>query len=268
MKTNPFLIIFVLSLTSCGKFEENSLLKYSDENKSYQITKIEKNLNENDSLIRKENKSVQFYDSKNRLINSDNISFYFYNSNDKLSEIKSVYKREGKGIISKIISKKYFYDKSNNLVKIADGIEKENTIKKLKYDKFGKLTSEINRLETINYEYSNDKVSKKTIIENNEVSKISEYQYNKSNQITIEDWVFSGTNKMRTYYKYYPNKKLFSERDSSFSKATNPNQVIETLTEYYYDKKDSIIEIRQLERVLSDKEFKLAAKTKFEYKKE
>ncbi|QLC65927.1 hypothetical protein LPB248_06410 [Flavobacterium sp. LPB0248] len=72
---------------------------------------------------------------------------------------------------------------------------------------------------------------------------------------------------MRSYYKYYPNNKLFSKRDSSYSKITNPNQYVEFLTEYYYDNKDSIKEIRNLGRVSCEKDFKLRGKAKFEYLK-
>ena len=72
---------------------------------------------------------------------------------------------------------------------------------------------------------------------------------------------------MRTYHKYNSNNKLFSERDSSYSKVTNPNQFIEFLTEYYYDKNDSIIEIRKLGRIYSEKNFKIRGKTKFRYLK-
>ncbi len=73
---------------------------------------------------------------------------------------------------------------------------------------------------------------------------------------------------MKTYYKYNSNNKLFSKRDSSFSTVTNPNQYIEFLTEYYYDKNDSLIEIRKLGRIYTEKEFKIRGKTKFKYLKE
>ncbi len=123
-------------------------------------------------------------------------------------------------------------------------------------------------LETINYEYLNGKISKKTIFEDNEISRISEYKYDKLNRIETEDWVFSGTNRMRTYYKYNSKNKLFSERDSSFSNVINPNEYVEFLTEYYYDKNDSIIEIRKSGRIHSENEFKIRGKTKFSYLKE
>ncbi len=268
MKRHFFLLILLCSLTSCGNLEENSLLEYSEKNKSYQITKTENNLDEKDSIIRRETSETNVYDSKNNLINSNNITFYFYNSQNKLSETKSVYKREGKGLISKILKRKYLYDKNGNLIKIIDNTEDEEIIRELKYDKFGNLNSEIGLRETINYEYLNGKVSKKTVIEDNEISKISEYKYDKLNRIEIEDWVFSGTNRMKTYYKYNSNNKLFSKRDSSFSKVANPNEYIEFLTEYYYDKNDSLIEIRKLGRVSAEKEFKVRGKTKFRYLKE
>lgn len=268
---NHFLIIFILFLTSCVKQEENNLLDYSDQNKSYQIIKIEKVFNKNDSLIRQRS-YFSLYDSTNRLINSDNTSFYFYNPNNNLSEVKTINKRNGTGRIREIIKYKYVYNQNNNLIKIIEVINNEKTIKTLEYDKSGNLKFETGDpesmvCETINYEYLNGKISKKTILEQKEISKVSEYKYDKLNQVTIEDWVFSGTNRMRTYYKYYKNNKLCSERDSSYSKITNPDQYVEFLTEYYYDKNDSIIEIRKLGRIAREKEFKVREKTKFEYKK-
>ena len=267
VKRHLILIILLCNLISCGNFEENNLLEYSEKNKSYQITKTVKHFNEKDSLIGKVNSSISVYDSKNRLININNNYFYFYDSIDRLSETKLVYRREGKGRISRIIIHKYFYDQNKNLVNITDNTEKKDTLKSLKYDKFGNLESEIGIREKIDYQYSNSKLSKKTIIENNKISKISEYKYDNFNRIETEDWVFSGTNRMKTYYKYYSNNKLFSERDSSYSKVTNPNQFIEFLTEYYYDKNDSIIEIRDLGRISCEREFKIRGKRKFSYVK-
>jgi hypothetical protein len=268
MKRNIFLIILLYNLISCGNLEENNLLEFSEKNKSYQITKTENHLDEKNSLIGKKSYLISVYDSKNNLINTNNNKFYFYDSSNKLTETKSIYKREGKGIISKIINHKYYYDKKGNLIKIINNSEKEEIIKRFKYDKFGNLESVIGIRESINYQYLNAKVSKKTITENNEISKTSEYKYDKFNRIETEDWVFSGTNRMKTYYKYHSNNKLFSKRDSSFSKVTNPNQYVEFLTEYYYDKNDSIVEIRKLGRVANEKEFKIRGKRKFSYLKE
>lgn len=267
MKRYLILIIVLCNLISCGNFEENNLLEYSEKNKSYQITKTEKHFNEKDSLIGKVNSSISVYNSKNRLININNNYFYFYDSIEKLTETKLVYRREGKGRITRIISHKYFYDQNKNLVNITDNTEKEETIKSLKYDKFGNLESEIGIREKIDYQYSNGTLSKKTIIENNEISKISKYKYDNFNRIETEDWIFSGTNRMKTYYKYYSNNKLFSERDSSYSKVMNPNQFVEFLKEYYYDKNDSIIEIRDLGRISCEREFKIRGKRKFSYVK-
>lgn len=268
MKRNIFLIILLCNLISCGNLEEHNLLESSEKNKSYQITKTENHFDEKDSLIGKKTYLVSIYDSKNNIINTNNNKFYFYDSSNKLTETKSVYKREGKGIISKIINHKYHYDKKGNLIKITDNSEKEEIIKRFKYDNYGNLESEIGMRETINYQYLNAKISKKTITEDNEISKISEYKYDKFNRIDSENWVFSGANRMKTYYKYYSNNKLFSKRDSSLSKVTNPNQYVEFLTEYYYDNNDSIVEIRKLGRVDRGKEFKIRGKTKFTYLKE
>lgn len=267
MTRNIILIILFFNFISCRNIEENNLLKYSEENKSYEITKTEKYLNEKDSLIRKERKLVSVYDSKDRLISTNNNSFNFYNSKNKLSETKSVYRRKGNGIIVNITENKYLYNEKGNLIKIVNPAEKESIIKTFEYDEFGNLISEVGLREIINYEYSNRKIAKKTILENNEISEISKYKYDKLNRIITEDWFFSETDQMRIYYKYYPNNKLFSKRDSSYSKVTNPNQYVEFLKEYYYDIEDSIIEIRDLGRVASEKDFKLRGKTKFEYLK-
>jgi len=267
MTRNIILITLFFNFISCRNIEENNLLKYSEENKSYEITKTEKYLNDKDSLIRTERKLVSVYDSKDRLISTNNNSYNFYNSKNKLYETKSVYRRKPNSIILHITENKYLYNKKGNLIKIVNPEDKEDIIQTFEYDEFGNLISEVGPREIIKYEYSNGKVSIKTILENNLPSKISKYKYDKLNRIITEDWVFSETNQMKTYYKYYPNNKLFSKRDSSYSKVTNPNQYVEFLKEYYYNKEDSIIEIRDLGRVASEKDFKLRGKTKFEYLK-
>ncbi|QLC65928.1 RHS repeat protein [Flavobacterium sp. LPB0248] len=176
MKRNIILIILVFSFISCRNIEENNLLRYSEENKSYQIIKSVKYLNEKDSLISGERKLVCVYDSKDRLINTNNNSFNFYNSKNKLSETKSVYKRKGNCIILNMRENKYFYNEKGNLIKIVNPADNENVIKTFEYDEFGNLISEVGFRETIKYEYSNGKVSKKTIFENSQISKKSQFK--------------------------------------------------------------------------------------------
>ncbi|MEY2922156.1 MAG: hypothetical protein RL108_778, partial [Bacteroidota bacterium] len=66
---------------------------------------------------------------------------------------------------------------------------------------------------------------------------------------------------------YYPNGKLFSERDSSFKKTNVPNEFVEFKTEYYYLKNDSLSRKKELGRVFSEKEFKLRGYETYDYKK-
>ena len=177
MTRNIILITLFFNFISCRNIEENNLLKYSEENKSYEITKTEKYLNDKDSLIRKERKLVSVYDSKDRLISTNNNSFNFYNSKNKLSETKSVYRRKPNSIILHITENKYLYNKKGNLIKIVNPEDKENIIQTFEYDEFGNLISEVGSREIIKYEYLNGKVSKKTILENNLPSNISKYKY-------------------------------------------------------------------------------------------
>jgi hypothetical protein len=71
---------------------------------------------------------------------------------------------------------------------------------------------------------------------------------------------------MKTYYKYNSKNKLISERDSSVTIfRSEPNSIVETVDEFYYDKNDSIILKKSYDRILSEKDFILRRVTKFEY---
>ena len=73
---------------------------------------------------------------------------------------------------------------------------------------------------------------------------------------------------MKTKFEYNEKGKLFREIDSSFNQGTNPNEFVEFMDEYKYDKNDSIIEIIILGRVLSESDFKVRGRKIFELKKE
>ncbi|KAF2327390.1 hypothetical protein [Flavobacterium daemonense] len=262
MKRHLIFTILLLLLTSCGNIEESSLISNSKNDEKFRIVVTEKHLTEKDSVL-SEHKSFKVFDKLNRLINVNDNLFMFYNSNNKLINTKSIFKRKGKGL-AKIINREQFYDSFGNLIFILDD---NDTIAKYTYDSNQKIIKEAYTYKQIIYEYKDNFNSKKIIIEDNDTSKVSNYFYDKTGKLVTENWTFSKKHEMKSFYKYYSNNKLFSKRDSSYVKTTNPNEYVEFLTEYYYDKNDSIIEIRDLGRVLSENEFKLRGKRIFEYRK-
>ncbi|SEO42858.1 hypothetical protein SAMN05444671_3418 [Flavobacterium sp. CF108] len=260
MNKNIVFVIFCILFISCGNIEENNLISESQKNENFRITTTEKDLDENNHL-HLERKQFKVFDKYNRIINIDNNSFLFYDQNNKLINIKSVYKREGKGL-AKVINEKRIYDLNGNLRFILD---ENDTTSYFTYNRDKKLIKEIYPRQEIFYEYKNNLISKKTIIEDGDTLEVHNYAYDKSKKLNTDVYVFSKKNKMKVFYKYYSNNKLFSKRDSSYSKTNDPNEYIEFLTEYYYDKNDSVVEIRKSGRILSEKVFKLRGKTKFEY---
>ncbi len=263
MKKLPIFIILFLGLKSCGRFEESNLISDSKNIEKYRILVTQKDLTETDSVL-SELKSFKVFDKHNRLININDNSFMFYDSNNRLINTKYIYKREGKGF-SKIIDQKQFYDSSGNLILILNN---NDTIARFTYNSNHKLIKEVNSQRKTIYEYKDNLNSKKIIIEDNHISKVSNYFYDKTGKLVFENWTFDKNHKMKSFFKYYSNNKLFSKKDSCYLKTTNPNEYVEFLTEYYYDKNDSIIEIKNLGRILSENEFKLRGKTRFEYRKE
>src|SRR5690606_35640885 len=88
-----FYVASILLFNSCiGDIEKLKLDKYSEKNKSYEIEVFEKHFDEKDSLLSQKIKLMVF-DRKNRLINENNSIFYFYNSKNKITEVKSIYRR-------------------------------------------------------------------------------------------------------------------------------------------------------------------------------
>lgn len=262
---NSILILLAI-FSSCGKIEENSLLSDAESNSKFTLTKITKSYTEKDSLWHTE-KLKRRYDSENRVISSNDISFYFYNSENKIIKTKNVYRR---GRITNILQDNYLYDSKGNLIAIVrnGNSSGQDTLQYFKYDSKNNLIFEGNEYRQKKYGYSANHLIEKQEIENGKVEKISKYKYYQNGKVKMEDWVFGETNKMRTYFTYYSDGKLFSERDSSFKKTNVPNEFVEFKTEYYYLKNDSLCRKKHLGRVFSEKEFKLRGYETFKYEKQ
>lgn len=263
MRKQIFNIISLFLLISCARIEETSLLRYSDKNKNHRIEIIEKEFNEKDSLLF-EWKSFKIFDKRNRLINHNNLQFFFYNSYDKIDKIKSVYKRGRK---TNILTEKYHYDNEKIIFVTFQFKNKVDTIQSFSYNVKNQLTEKKDKRSTIEFKYQNNQINIETKFENGEIEKESKYVYDNKGRRIVNNWFFNGNQKMRTYYKYNIKNKIISERDSCITTFGKLNEFVEYLTEYYYDGNDSIIEKRDLGRVLSEKDFKLRRKTKYEYKK-
>ncbi|GGG52797.1 hypothetical protein [Epilithonimonas arachidiradicis] len=258
------LLISFLVISCSGDIEEQKLLRFSDENKKYEFEIIEKDFNEKDSL-NFEKKYYKILDSQYRLINENNLQFSFYNSHNKLSEIKSVYRRGGK---TNILIYKYLYDKKQNLKLITYQFNDVDTIQIFKYNEMNQLIQKDYpfRKSLIKYKYDKDKISEITEFENGEISKYSKFSYDDKGNRSIEDWVFNENQRMRTYFKYNSKNKLISKRDTSFTNSGHPNEYVEFLDKYFYNKNDSLIEKRQYGRILSEKKFEYRGKTTYDYK--
>lgn len=263
MRTSILILLIIFS--SCGKIEENSLLSDAESNSKFTITKISKSYTDKDSLWRTE-KLKRAYDSENRIISSNDISFYFYNSENKITQTKNIYRR---GRTTTIIQDNYLYDYRGNLIAIVRNGNSagQDTLQHYKYDLKNNLILEGNDYKQKKYKYLANRLIEKQEIENGKVQKISNYEYYQNGKVKTEDWVFGDRNKMRTYFTYYPDGKLFSERDSSFIKTNVPNEFVEFKTEYYYLKNDSLRKKKHLGRVFSEKEFKVRSYETYEYVK-
>ncbi|WP_055437692.1 hypothetical protein [Lacinutrix algicola] len=265
MKKLLTITFLTLILTSCGNLEESKLIAEFSAKESYRIWTTEKRTNKSDSTYFNR-KSFNAFDSKNRLINSNNWTFHYFNEN-RIEKTKSIYKRKGKGV-SKIDTQNYVYNKDGLLEYIIEKREKVDTIKSFKYDSEKNLIETKTNFRTITQEFENGIIKKRIVAERNAKPKTSEFKYDSTNQPIIENWVFSGNHRMKTKFEYNENGTLFREIDSSFNQGTNPNEFVEFMTEYKYDKNDSIIEIIKLGRVLSESDFKVRGKSLFERKKE
>lgn len=264
MKFKSIILLTILLLFSCcEEFEKSKLLKYSHENESYKIEVSKKYFNEKDSLLY-EKKHTKVFDNRDRIINLNDNVFYFYNDSNKLTQTKSIYRR---GRTTKILTNNYIYNQHHNLAYITYDFNKIDTIRFYKYDKEFNLVESGNNRFKAQYKYLNNKIIQEKEFDNNELSKISNFIYDKKGNKIINNWIFNKNQKMITYYTYDLKNRLFTERDSSITTFGNPNEVVESLTKYIYDKKDSLIEKKMFSRILSEKVFKYEGKTTFEYKK-
>ncbi|MBV6881161.1 hypothetical protein NG800_014250 [Epilithonimonas ginsengisoli] len=265
MLKNFSLTVFTFLLVSCsGDIESYKLLKYSDSNKKYQIDVIEREYNENDSLVF-EKKNLTIFDSKNRIININNSQFYFYNIHNKLTDEKSIYRRGWK---TNILRHTYIYDKDGKLRFETFQINSQiDTTGIYKYNNFNQLIEIKNPNLIKKFSYQEKKISEEIEIIDDEISKKSIFTYDLKDNKIIDNWICNVSQKMKTYFKYNSKNKLISKRDSCITVFGNPNEFVEYLDQYFYDKNDSIIEKKMFGRVLSEKEFKIRSKTRYLYKK-
>lgn len=250
-------------MISCVKSsEENQMIKYSNENSFLKLEIIKSELDNKDSLLNQV-KKIRIFDKKNRLINQNNLIFYYYNADDKKTNVKFIYKRGG---TTNILRQYYIYDVNGNLqfVKFDN-----DTIKYYLYNKQNQLIEVGNKssnFKTI-YKFLNNRIYNEIEVMNDTVISDFKFLYNQKGNIIIKEHVFNVNQKIKTYYNYNNRNKLISERDSCLTTFGNPNEYVEYLTEYFYDKNDSLIEKRNSGRILSENFFKIRNKTKYEYKK-
>lgn len=263
---SKFILIYLISLlaVSCsGELEKIKLLNNVGKNKKYRIEIIIKDFNQNDSL-NFEKKRQLILDSNNRIICKNGLSFFFYNHNGKRFQTKSVYRRGG---ITNILTYQYIYDRKQNLRFVTYQFRDIDTIRIYAYDKFNQLIREEYpfRKAFIYYKYRNGRISETTEVKDSTVLKHSEFIYDQNGNKSVENWVFSGDQKMRTYFKYNSKNKLIYKRDSCITTGENPNEYVEFLDRYYYNKQDSLIEKRQYGRILSENDFRYRGKTTYNY---
>ncbi len=263
-----FVLIFsilLLAVSCSGELEKIKLVNEVSKNKKYGLEIITRKFNQNDSLNFEEKRQL-ILDSENRLICKNGSSFFFYNHSGQLSQIKSVYRRGGK---TNILIYQYIYDKKQNLRFVTYQFSDIDTIKIYAYNRLNQLVREEYpfRKSFIYYKYRNGRVSEITEIENDTVSKHTELFYDRYGNKTTENWIFNGERKMKTYFEFNAKQQLISKRDSSMTTGDNPNECVESLDRYYYNKQDSLAEKRQYDRVLNENDFKYRGKTTYEYKR-
>lgn len=259
--------ILTLVLIGCSPkeiVEEVTLVAEYKIKEHHREWKSEYEYNEKDSLY-SQKKYFNAFDSNNRLINKNNIIFYEYNDLGKIIEEKSIYQRDQ---IVKVTTVKYLYDENRKLKHKIRVNETLDTIMTNKYNSNGQLTQSKNQLETIRYAYENDLLIKKTTLRKGLESRVSNYKYDSTGRLTMDNWIFSGSNKMKTTFKYDEKNRLKEEIDSSYSIKSNPKSYVEFKTEYKYNDVDSIVEIAKFGRVVSESEFRFRGKTIFKYENE
>lgn len=266
MKKLLTITFLTLILSSCGNLEVDKLIAEFEAKENYRIWTTEKSLTKKDSVYR-ERKSFKSYDSKNRLINYNNIQFYIYYYNEnRIEKTESIDKsRNG---TAKLNTQNYIYDRNGLLKYIIEKREKIDTLQSYKYNSEKNLIETKTNFRTITQEFENGIIKKRIVAERNTEPKISEFQYDSINRPIIENWVFSGNHRMKTKFEYNEKGKLYIKIDSSLNQGTNPNEFVEFMNEYKYDKNDSIVEIIELGRILSESDFKVRGKIIFERESE
>ena len=255
--TIPFVFV------SCENLNRSNIISDFEKAEEYRIWIIEKDINDEDSVYL-EKKTFKSFDSNDRLINEGNFKFYYYKGNTgQIEKTKSVFTRDRN---VNIYTEQYLYDQ-NGLLKCVLRIEdKTDTVKSFKYDKNKKLIESKTNYGKIVQEFENGLLKKKIEFEGADESRISEFKYDSLKRLIVENWIFSGNHRMKTRFEYNKRGKLQREIDSTYVQGDNPNQFIEFMTEYKYDSQDSITEIIELGRILSDTTFHVRGRKTFERK--
>jgi len=258
-------IIVVFILSSCGRLEEASLRREFKSIEHYRIKVTKSFISEADTVIRQLN-YLKCFDEKGRLINESNRRFYYYDKLDRIDKVVELYKRAENPIV-KFRKYIYEYDSSGQLICILNLENKSDTIECFDYDLHGNLIQKDNGFRNERYYYKNGQLIKKVLNEGDVITRISEFLYDSTGCLQMENWIFGNNRRMKTSFEYYANGKLFREIDSSLNVSENSNSYVEFMEEYHYDEADSISEIIKLARVKSENEFRYNGKIRFEYKK-
>ncbi len=257
-----FISILIISLfiVSCRHIESSSLISEFKKKEEYRIWLNTKSINKKDSVYH-ETKTFKSFDVNNRLINEGNYKFYYYEGeSNSIKKTKSIFKNR---LNVHFRTEIYDYNKKGLLQHIIKIGKSNDTIQSFRYNEKGDLIESKTDYRKITQEFENGLLKKKIEIETNTEPRISEFKYDSLKRLIIENWVFSGNHKMKTRFKYKDNK-LFQEIDSTYVQDGNPNQYIEFMTEYKYDKNDSISEIIKLGRIKSESIFKIRGRKIFE----
>ncbi len=265
MRKTIHILIIVLILSSCGRFEEASLMRDFKSKEDFRIRKTEYYISKSDSVYR-QLEYLKCFDNKGRLINESNYRFYYYDSLDRIEKVVMIFKRAENPIV-KFKKHKYQYDSNGKLLNILNLENESDTIEHFTYDTLGNLIESDNGYRNEKFYYLDSKLIKKIQEENNEISRVSDFEYDSIGHLKIENWVFSENHRMKTRFEYYPDGKLYREIDSSFNTGDNPNTYVEFMDEYHYNELDSISEIIKLGRVKSEDDFKIRGKIRYEYNK-
>jgi hypothetical protein len=263
MKTqNPFFVIYLSILIiffSCSQPEIQQYIASSKSDEIYRTIIVEKTYNRNDSL---ELSSTYFksFNNKNLLINNNNFSFYYYNQINKIDSIVFFFSRDGKNFLKTI--NKYIYDHKGRLSKIMNH---NSVIKEYIYDSLNR-TIVINDHYKTEIDYLNNNLVNKRIYENGELYKQSLFINNNLGLPLIENWTFSGDNKMTTTYEYIKDKiKSETIYQLDLDSNASPNLQVATKKLYKYLDNDSISEIISYYQVKKSKSFFQNRRTTYEY---